>query len=408
MNSSVKIVCKKNILKNGQYPIYLRVTINRKSKFYSTPFSCKLSEWNKDQGEFNSKFRNSHSYNITLREIKNKASDTIKNLEEEYENYNLILFDKYYVKKDFDKLTFQEFFKNEIEKLSDNGQINYSISMKETLNALINFKKDLSQHKFENIDYQFLSEFETFLRKRGANDGGIGVNMRNIRTIYNRAINHKIVQLQYYPFRDFKISKYKKRKIRKALSLNEFQQFLDFVPDIIPKAKNARYIYIFSYYSRGMNFTDLAELKWSDIEDLRFGYIRSKTDVNIKIKLPDLPIIDEILNFYKTYRLYDTPYIFPILKKPVKNYTSEELKKRKDSVRSFYNKQLKLIMKELKIDKNIYFYSARHTFANIALRNNININVIKQSLGHKRLSTTENYIEDFFEEEIDAIIERIF
>ncbi len=92
----------------------------------------------------------------------------------------------------------------------------------------------------------------------------------------------------------------------------------------------------------------------------------------------------------------------------MKDYTSEELKKRKDSVRSFYNKQLKLIMKELKIDKNIYFYSARHTFANIALRNNININVIKQSLGHKRLSTTENYIEDFFENEIDEIIERIF
>ncbi|MHA6727520.1 Arm DNA-binding domain-containing protein [Chryseobacterium sp. A301] len=96
MNASIKIVCKKNQLQNGLFPIYLRITINRKSKFYSLPFSCKLTEWNEKQGEFNTKFRNHIPFNKTLLKIKDKALDTISILENDYETYNLILFDKYY------------------------------------------------------------------------------------------------------------------------------------------------------------------------------------------------------------------------------------------------------------------------------------------------------------------------
>ncbi|AZA92385.1 Tyrosine recombinase XerD [Chryseobacterium nakagawai] len=408
MNTSIKIVSKKNVLKNGLYPIYLRVTIDRKSKFYSTPFSCKLSEWNENQGEFTSKFRNHLSFNKTLRKMKDSASDVINLLEKDYESYNLILFDKYYSQKDKQGLTLCELFQKEIEILYENGQISYSTSMNEALKALQKFKKDLTNYKFENIDFQFLTDFENFLRKRGANDGGIGVYMRNIRKIYNKAINYKIVQPQYYPFRDFKISKYKKRNIRKALTEKEFEILLNFNIEHIPSAKNAKYLYIFSYYARGMNFTDLAELKWSDMENHQFNYNRNKTDVLLKVKLPHIPIIDEILQFYKIYRPSETPYIFPILNKKIKEYSPEEMKKRKDSVRSYYNRQLKEILKLCEIDKNITFYTARHTFATTALRKDVNINIIKQSLGHKRLSTTENYLDDFKESEVDDVIVGMF
>lgn len=408
MSASIKIICKKNALKNGLYPIYLRVTIDRKSKFYSTPFSCKLTEWNENQGEFSSKFRNHISFNKTLRKLKDDASDVISSLEKDFESYNLILFDKYYSKKDQEGFSFYDLFEKEINIFYDNGQISYSTSMKEALNALKQFKKDLSNYKFENIDFQFLTDFENFLRKRGANDGGIGVYMRNIRTIYNKAINYKIVQPQYYPFRDFKISKYKKRNIRKALNENEFQSLINFNTETLPAAKNARYLYIFSYYARGMNFTDLAELKWSDLDSLQFSYNRNKTDVLLKIKLPDIPIIQEILQFYKIYKPFDTPYIFPILNKNLKDCTRDEIKNRKDSVLSYYNKQLKKILELCKIDKKITFYTARHTFATTALRKDVNINVIKQSLGHKRLSTTENYLDDFLESEVDDVIVGMF
>lgn len=408
MNTSLKIICKKNPLKNGLYPIYLRVTINRKCKYYSTPFSCNLSEWDEKQGEFKNKYRNSSSFNKTLRKIKNDASDVINMLENDYESYNLILFDKYYTRKADECISFVELFQTEIENFNNNSQISYAKSMNNALDDVKKFDKKLDDYKFENIDFQFLTNFENFLRKRGSSDGGIGVYMRNIRTIYNKAINYKIVQPQYYPFRDFKISKFKKRNIRKALTEEEFQTLLNFDTRAMPATKNARYAYIFSYYARGMNFTDLAELKWSDLENNSFHYNRNKTDVLLKIKLPDLPIIKEILDFYKIYRPYDTGLVFPILAKNQNLYSPAELIERKDSVRMYYNKQLKEILKACDIDKNITFYTARHTFATTALRNNVNINIIKQSLGHKRLSTTENYLDDFKDSEVDDVISGMF
>ena len=66
----------------------------------------------------------------------------------------------------------------------------YKRQMQDALKALKKFKKNLDTFKFENIDFQFLTEFENFMRKRGANDGGIGVYMRNIRTIYNLSLIH--------------------------------------------------------------------------------------------------------------------------------------------------------------------------------------------------------------------------
>lgn len=408
MSASIKIVCKKKVLKTGLFPIYLRVTINRKSTFYSTPFSCNLSEWNDAQGEFTSKFRNYLNFNKTLRKLKDEASDTINLLEKKYGQYNLIHFNKYYFLNEKKGLSFLELFEKEKEILTQNDQINYAMSMDNAISALQRFKSDLDKYSFENIDFQFLTDFENFLRKGGANDGGIGVYMRNIRTIYNKAINYKIVQPQFYPFREFKISKFKKREIRKALTEDEFKSLLDFDTSKIPTAKNARFLYIFSYYARGMNFTDLAELKWSDLDNNHFNYVRNKTDVFLKIKLPNLPIIEEILKFYKLYRPFETPYIFPILKKNLDLYTAEELIARKDSVRCYYNIQLKKMLKSCEIEKNITFYTARHTFATTALRKDVNINIIKQSLGHKRISTTESYLDDFLDSEVDKVITNMF
>lgn len=108
MNSSIKIICKKNALKNGLFPIYLRVTINRKCKFYSTPYYCNLSEWDENQGEFKSKYRNPLHFNKALRKLKVNVSDVISTLEREYESYNLILFDKYYSLTENQGISFEE------------------------------------------------------------------------------------------------------------------------------------------------------------------------------------------------------------------------------------------------------------------------------------------------------------
>lgn len=156
-----------------------------------------------------------------------------------------------------------------------------------------------------------------------------------------------------------------------------------------------------------MNFTDLAELRWDDIEHSKFSYKRNKTGINIRVKIPENEITNEILNFYKEYRPYPTNYIFPILKKNILEYDEEELASRKHNVRSYYNKQLKLIFEKLNIDTNINFYTARHTFATISLKNGVHVSKIKQALGHQSIKTTESYLEDFKDHEMDEAFEKL-
>ncbi|MFV0188306.1 site-specific integrase [Empedobacter falsenii] len=407
MKSSIKIVCKKNALADGKFPIYLRITIDRKSKFYKTPYSCDLREWNEAKGRFNSKNSNYLQSNRVLSRFEDDASKILNELLEYKNTFTLIEFDNLYRQNSIDNNNFVEFLELRIKQLYESKQISYSDSHNDTLISLRKFKSNIDKYSFDDIDYNFLLNYETFLRKTGCKDGGIGVYMRNIRATFNNAIKSKIAKQELYPFKDYKISTLKSQKIKKALTKEQLQNLIDFDIKKIPSATNARYLYLFSFYARGMNFTDLAELRWDEIEYSKFSYKRNKTGINIRVKIPENDITNEILKFYKEYRPYPTDYIFPILKKDILDYNEEELFNRKHSVRSYYNKQLKLIFEELKINTKINFYTARHTFATLSLRNGVQISKIKQALGHQSIKTTESYLEDFRDHEIDEAFENL-
>ncbi|MGV0939984.1 phage integrase SAM-like domain-containing protein [Empedobacter sp. ULE_I140] len=406
MKSSIKIVCKKNALADGKFPIYLRITIDRKSKFYKIPYSCDLREWNEAKGRFNSKNSNYLQSNRVLGNFEDDASKILDELLEYKNTFTLIEFDNLYRQNSIDN-NFVEFLELRIKQLYESKQISYSDSHNDTLISLRKFKSNIDKYSFDDIDYNFLLNYETFLRKTGCKDGGIGVYMRNIRATFNIAIKSKIAKQELYPFKDYKISALKSQKIKKALTKEQLQNLIDFDIKKIPSAINARYLYLFSFYARGMNFTDLAELRWGEIEYSKFSYKRNKTGINIRVKIPENDITNEILKFYKEYRPYPTDYIFPILKKDILDYNEEELFNRKHSVRSYYNKQLKLIFDELKIDTKINFYTARHTFATLSLRNGVQVSKIKQALGHQSIKTTESYLEDFKDHEIDEAFENL-
>lgn len=61
----------------------------------------------------------------------------------------------------------------------------------------------------------------------------------------------------------------------------------------------------------------------------------------------------------------------------------------------------------MNIDTKINFYTARHTFATISLKNGVHVSKIKQALGHQSIKTTESYLEDFKDHEIDEAFEKL-
>ena len=69
MKASVKIILKKTMLNDGTFPVNLRITIDRKSKFYKTPYNTLPKFWNDKAGEFTSKFPNHLQCNRILNSL---------------------------------------------------------------------------------------------------------------------------------------------------------------------------------------------------------------------------------------------------------------------------------------------------------------------------------------------------
>ena len=64
---------------------------------------------------------------------------------------------------------------------------------------------------FADVNVRFLKDYEDYLRQSvGTNT--ISIYMRNIRTVFNSAIDDEIVDLNYYPFRKFKIKSERTKK----------------------------------------------------------------------------------------------------------------------------------------------------------------------------------------------------
>ncbi|WP_286761802.1 Arm DNA-binding domain-containing protein [Salegentibacter sp. UBA1130] len=93
---TIKIVQRTKKLTDGLYPIFLRVTKNRQTKYYKTPFSSEISEWSASTGTFNKKLKNHFQYNRLLVKIKDRAYQVAAEIEIQNPDYTLEDFDKLY------------------------------------------------------------------------------------------------------------------------------------------------------------------------------------------------------------------------------------------------------------------------------------------------------------------------
>ncbi len=92
--TSIRAVLRKTKLANHKFPITLRVTKNRRSKYFRTPYNALESEWNPIIGEFNKKSNNYIQNNRLLNTIKNRVYKVITELEIENEYYTLEDFER--------------------------------------------------------------------------------------------------------------------------------------------------------------------------------------------------------------------------------------------------------------------------------------------------------------------------
>ena len=277
MNTSIKVLLyTSKKLSNGEHPVMLRITKNRKSKYISTGFKCSKDLWDSKTNFpkkkhplyveakllISSKIIEAEKYVYELEnENKNSSALEIKNKLKKAKNNNPLFFD--YV----DLI---------IERLIQSGDIGNSRVYKDARRTLLQFTKNQTIH-FSEIDITFLNKFEEHLKSCNKGLSSISLYLRTLRSILNKAIKENVCSEKYYPFKHFKMSKYNNIKTEKrAITKEEILKIKNIDLTELQHLVDAKNIFMFSYYCRGMNFIDIAFLKWKDIKKNRLVYTRKK------------------------------------------------------------------------------------------------------------------------------------
>ncbi|MBO7264358.1 MAG: site-specific integrase [Alistipes sp.] len=254
-----------------------------------------------------------------------------------------------------------------------------------TISRIMSYDRKCEQLTFEDVDRAWLNSFEAFLAKTAPSVNARAIHLRNIRAVFNDAIDDEITQ--HYPFRKFKIKR--EATPKRALSVEELRELFAYPVEEYQR----KYLDVFKliFLLIGINIIDLCNLK--AIKNGRVEYQRAKTHRLYSIKVE--PEALEIIN-----RIKGVDWLI----NPLDTYTNHKdyAKKLNDALQSIgeveIGKQGRKTIKPLHPQLTTYW--ARHSWATIAASLDIPKETIAAALGHGGNTITDIYI-DFDQRKVD-------
>lgn len=399
-NDYRRCICYKyKPLKNGELPIKIRICKDRKTRYINLGVSTKAEHWDFEKNQPKPTCPNREQLEKLIANKISEVKSKIVELKSENKEYSATtLVEK--VSNPSKTITVGELFKQHILCLEEEKRTGYRLSIQQTYNSLIKFNRHLDI-PFSEMDYNWLKRYEAWLRKQGKSENTIGIRFRNIRMIFNLAVNMELTKQEDYPFKKFNVSKLHQETAKRALTKEEIQAVINYPTtgkDFYTRL--AVSLFTFSYFMGGINFVDMAYLTERNIIENRLIYRRRKTS-----KLINLPIQEKALLVLKEYKKNNEPYLFPILSS--KHKTEQQRLNRLHKVITKVNKALKTIGEELHIPIKLTTYVARHSYATILKRAGVSISIISESLGHSSERVTQIYLDGFENSQIDRAMKNL-
>ena len=166
--------------------------------------------------------------------------------------------------------------------------------------------------------------------------------------------------------------------------------------------------FFFSYNCSGMNFKDIANLTYGQVDGNRLKFFRKKTEnttsEQTEISVYLTPFAHYVINKYGSPDKSSGMLIFDIIRKDMS--AVDKQKAVKNFTRSV-NQGLKKLAKKVGIDENISTYYARHSFSTNAIRSGASMELVSEQLGHSNLKTTQNYFSGFEDDSIEDLTKKL-
>ena len=374
-------------LASGEHPIMLRITKDRKPKYFNLGQSCLPDFWDIKANRPKRKHTQFQVLSNFLDKMEYDAKELVMNFQAEHRDVTFEDFEKLFsIEKKI--VGYLEYAQQQIDK-----EKNTSIGNARAFNDALNRFKAFLKHKelaFHEFTPALAQRFEDFSKSNGVGEDSISVYMRALRSIFNRAVNDELAKEENNPFRKYKISKLNNKTKKRALSEGDLKLILDADISEHNELLDSKNMFLFSFFCRGLNFIDMAHLKWLDIKNGRIEYTRQKTGKFYSIGI--LPQVQSVLDYYGKFS--KEGYVFPILYKE-RHVTNQTIYNRVLKMRKAFNKDLKALALLAGIDAtNFTSYVARHSYATTLKRKGVPTTIIKENMGHDSEKTTEVYLDD--------------
>lgn len=280
-----------------------------------------------------------------------------------------------------------------IHKLEQQKRARTAEGYTSTMNSFVLFRnnKDLS---FEAFDSELMEMYEAYLKEKGLVKNSTSYYMRIWRTVYNLAVEGGYT-IDKKPFKHVYTGIDK--TVKRAVPFKVIKMIKDLDLALEPPLALARDLFLFSFYTRGMSFIDMAYLKKSDLQHGILTYNRKKTGQRLTILWEQL--MQEIVD---RYRDDDSDFLLPILRGSDVDDRKQYKLRAKQIGRNLNKVGLRIALKI-----PLTFYVARHSWASIAQDRRVSTDLIREGLGHDNEKTTHIYLASLSTSQIDQANRKI-
>ena len=380
-------------LKNGEYTVKVRLTRNKEVEYILTGYSSLIENWD----ELNSLPASSHpKFKELIKKIENIRDEV--EFEIKLAKKEGVLFTLTEIKNtieqnrapDVKQKKVLEFFDEIIAELEAAGRIGYADifdGCKATIGKLFS-GKDKTFTSVNEKDFKAYDLFISTLKTESTKS----LYVRTFYRLWNLAIDRKHCPKEHHPKFFLKYKAYKKIKTKKrAIGFDYISKIESLHLDCSSRLYRSQQYFIFCYYSRGLNFTDLAKLKHrKNIYKGQLYYKRSKNKREYNFELH--PKAKEVVRLFEKYPLKSDDYVFPILNSW--NDTPRKINTRIESALKDFNEDLGKFEEMIDSPKHITSYVIRHAFATNLRHKNVDIAIIKEAMGHETEIQTNTYLEE--------------
>lgn len=377
--TSIKIKHRPSSVEGKEGCIYFQIIHNRVVRQLNTDYRIFASEWNEDTETIIANGDRTNIVNAIKEHLAwdvarlNKVVAQLGAERHKYSADDVITA--------FHRLTKEvslfSFWHNVIAQLKQLGKVRTAETYTATLKSFMKFQNN-QDVPLDGITSDMMLLYEAHLKARGVRMNTISFYMRIFRAVYNRAVE-KGVTTQQNPFRHVYTGVDK--TVKRAIPIKDIKALKDMDLSMNPTLDFTRDMFMFSFYTRGMSFVDMAYLKKTDIKNGILTYRRRKTGQELTIKWEKC-----MADIVAKYPENKTNFLLPIIKEQGNE------RKQYDNALHLVNYHLKDLSEKLKLQRPLTMYVARHSWASAAKAKNVPLSVISEGMGHDSEATTQIYL----------------